>query len=144
MQEWYRRLTSNSCIYEEGENGVGVFFLLNLRSSAGGLGVLQALHSILPDPSWDHFGLHFPHLLQLFPQPLVLHSFLILLLSDVTVSWDCHTYHNCCLLLLVNHHHEWLVGQQLLICLELKVPQEPSCTFANPLWRCLTWGLGEF
>lgn len=40
---------------------------------------------------------------------------LTLLLSDVTVSWDCQIYHNCHLLLFVSHS---FVCQELSVCLD--------------------------
>lgn len=44
-------------------------------------------------------------LFQLFLQVLVLPNLLLLLLSDVALSWDCHIFHYCCFLLLTNHHY---------------------------------------
>lgn len=47
----------------------------------------------------------------------------MLLLSDVIVSWDYHICHSWPPLLLVSHRCVWPVSQQLLVCLELEVPQ---------------------
>lgn len=57
---------------------------------------------------------------------LVLLNFLLRLLSDVAVSWNCYIYHNCSPLLFINHHCVCLVGQQLLVSLELEVSWDLS------------------
>lgn len=55
---------------------------------------------------------------------MVLLYFVMLLSGFVVVHWDCHIYHNLSVMLLVNHHYLWLGDQQLLVCLEIKVPQD--------------------
>lgn len=68
-------------------------------------------------------------------------SFPVLLLLDESVYWDGYIYHNWSLLLLVNHDSVWLVGQQMLLCVELVVPQDVSLVLFNHLWSCLPFGL---
>lgn len=63
---------------------------------------------------------------------------------DLIVSWDYHTYHYCCFLLILNHHHIWLGGEQLLVCLELKVPQDLTAVVFNCFLWCLPSGPGRF
>lgn len=36
----------------------------------------------------------------------------------------CHIYYNCDLLLFVSHNYVWLAGQQLLVNVEVKVPED--------------------
>lgn len=45
-------------------------------------------------------------------------------------------------LLLVSHHYVWLVTEQLLVCLELKIPQDPVLSL-KPFQRCVPLGLRD-
>lgn len=80
------------------------------------LGVITP-HAVIITGTTFHFTLHICS--NSFFSPWYFSVFLILLPYDITIIWDCH---NCCLLLFVNHHDVWLVTQQLLVCLEFKVP----------------------
>lgn len=68
----------------------------------------------------------------------------VLLPSDGTVSWDHRICHNCPPLLPVSHHYVWLVGQQLLVSLELEISQDLSSVVLDHLsvvCSIRTWGL---
>lgn len=67
----------------------------------------------------------------------------MLLLSDGSVTWDCHIYHHCPLLLLVIHHYDWIVSQTLLVSLDLKVPQDFCFVCSIPLLQVCPIGTLE-
>lgn len=41
-------------------------------------------------------------------------------------------------------YHVRFVRQQLLVCLEVEFPQDPSPVVLNNFWRCLPSGLRDF
>lgn len=45
-------------------------------------------------------------------------------------------------LLLVSHQYVWLVTEQMLVCLELKIPQDPVLSL-KPFQRCVPLGLRD-
>lgn len=69
---------------------------------------------------WEYFELYFPPLIQLFLWPLVPLYFLMRLPLDVADHWNCYIYHSAVFWVVFSYHFVWLVGQQLLVCLELE------------------------
>lgn len=59
-------------------------------------------------------------------------NLLMLLRPDVAANWDCHIYHYCSFLLFIDHHYVWLVGKELLVCLNLEVPSDLNSVVLNP------------
>lgn len=86
----------------------------------------------------DHFRFYFPHLLQLFLQPLVFVYFLVLFLCGVVNGWDYHHYYNCGVIDIAIRH-SWssnyvqLDDQQLLVFQEPDVSPELCSVAVNDL-----------
>lgn len=84
-----------------------------------------------PITSVNKFVIYLLRVLQLFLQPLVFLS--VLLLPYVAVHWDRHIYHACSLLRLsTTTMSGWLNNK----CLELEVPEDHSSVISNHL-SCL-------